>query len=243
MSARRAVLAIVAPLAIALAALSALPAFPQQPNARIVAPVDLTGTWVSVVTEDWAWRMQTPPKGDYASVPLNNEGRRVADLWTASQDGSCLGFGAASMLRVPTRARISWEDDNTLRLETDNGRQTRLLHFDAASAPTGRSLQGYSIAEWQTNEASQLHKAGDWASLKVVTTRMQAAWLRPNGVPYSENAVLTEYFDRFSDAETQWFAVTIIVEDPAYLTEPFVISSNFKREPSRSQWNPTACTG
>ena len=51
-------------------------------SARAAAPVDLTGYWVSVVTEDWPWRMHTPPQGDYASIPLNDEGRRVADLWT-----------------------------------------------------------------------------------------------------------------------------------------------------------------
>jgi hypothetical protein len=237
MNTQRVALALIAPLAVALLA---VPATAQQPNARSAAPVDLTGTWVSVVTEDWAWRMQTPLKGDYASVPLNDEGRRVADVWSEEQDGSCLGFGAASMLRVPTRVQISWLDDNTLRLETDNGDQTRLLHFNATAAAE-RNLQGHSVAEWQTNDASQLHKGGDWGSLKVVTTQMQAAWLRPNGVPYSEHAVLTEYFDRFADGETQWFAVTIIVEDPTYLTEPFVISSNFKREPNRSKWNPVAC--
>ena len=58
------------------------------PTARAAAPVDLTGYWVSVVTEDWRFRMVTPPKGDYASVPLNAEGRRVADTWDPSKDGA-----------------------------------------------------------------------------------------------------------------------------------------------------------
>ncbi len=99
-------------------------------SARAEAPVDLTGYWVSVVTEDWPWRMHTPAKGDYASIPLNAEGRRVADLWTDAQDGSCLAFGAAAVLRMPTRVHITWADDSTLKIETDNGAQTRLFHFD-----------------------------------------------------------------------------------------------------------------
>ncbi len=114
-------------------------------SARAAAPVDLTGYWVSVVTEDWPWRMHTPPKGDYASIPLNDEGRRVADLWTEAQDGSCLAFGAAAVLRMPTRVHITWADDSTLKLETDNGGQTRLFRFDRgrgererAAVATGR---------------------------------------------------------------------------------------------------------
>jgi len=217
--------------------------------ARDAAPVDLTGNWVSVVTEDWAWRMQTPPKGDYASLPLNNEGRRVADLWSEDRDGSCLAFGAVSMLRVPTRARISWEDADTLRIETDNGLQTRRLYFDAnTEAPSARSLQGHSIAHWETTAsgadgASPTTQIGAprWASLKVITTGLQAAWLRPNGAPYSQDAVLTEYFDAFEDGDDSWFSVTTIVEDPTYLSEPLVISSNFKREPDGSNWNARPC--
>jgi hypothetical protein len=228
-------------LALLALTLTANSAFAQPTGARAAAPVDLTGTWVSVVTEDWAWRMQTPPRGDYASVPLNDAGRRAADRWSEDLDGSCLAFGAASMLRVPTRVRISWQDDDTLSLETDNGLQTRLLYFGAAPASGARSLQGHSVASWLTNESSEFHQPGAWGSLEAVTTGMLAAWLRPNGVPYSQDAVLTEYFDRFSDGEDDWFTVTAVVDDPTYLTEPFVISSNFRREPNGSNWNPTPC--
>lgn len=225
----------------------------ERPTARVTAPVDLTGYWVSVITEDWAWRMQTPPKGDYASVPLNGEGRRVADSWDESQDGSCLAFGAAAALRMPTRVHITWADEQALRIETDNGEQTRLLRFAAAPQPSAEhTLQGQSFAAWQT--VGEVRSSGatggiltdavapqSWASLKVVTRNLQAAWLRPNGVPYSENAVMTEYFDRYADGEDEWFTVTTMIDDPAYLTEPFIISSNFKREPNGAKWHPVPC--
>jgi hypothetical protein len=219
------------------------------PTARAAAPVDLTGYWVSVVTEDWAWRMRTPPKGDYASIPLNAAGRQVADTWTQDQDGSCLAFGAPAMLRMPTRAHITWQDDQTLKLETDNGVQTRLLRFGPASRPASApSLQGESHATWQIpnqvterGEDTGQKSEDDWAPLKVVTTNLSAAWLRPNGVPYSADAVLTEYFDWFADGDDAWFVVTTIVDDPAYLTEPLVISSNFKREPNGAKWAPKPC--
>jgi hypothetical protein len=228
-------------------------------SARDTAPIDLTGYWVSVVTEDWPWRMQTPVRRDYASIPLNAEGRRVADLWTEAQDGSCLAFGAAAVLRMPTRVHITWADDETLKLETDNGRQTRLFHFDRskASADSSRSLQGSSYAEWQQAQVVRARGAeggetsarvddGAWTPLKVVTTNLAAAWLRPNGVPVSEDAVVTEYFDYLKDGEEgkegdEWLIVTTMVDDPRYLSERLVISSNFRREPNGERWAPRSC--
>jgi hypothetical protein len=221
-------------------------------SARAEAPVDLTGYWVSVVTEDWPWRMHTPPKGDYASIPLNAEGRRVADSWTEAQDGSCLAFGAAALLRMPTRVRITWDGDETLKLETDNGRQTRLLRFGDTATTAPRSLQGMSVAEWQQSEVVRARGAeggetsarvdgGVWTPLKVTTTQLTAAWLRPNGVPVSENAVVTEYFDYFTEGDEQWFIVTTMVDDPQYLSERLVISSNFRREDNGAKWAPRPC--
>jgi hypothetical protein len=60
------------------------------PTPQAAAPIDVTGYWVSIVNEDWRWRMVTPPKGDVASVPLNAEGTKVANAWDPSSDGSCL---------------------------------------------------------------------------------------------------------------------------------------------------------
>src|SRR6267142_5988909 len=96
------------------------PQAPQTPQQQ--APIDLTGWWVSVVTEDWRWRMVTPPKGDYASVPISNEGRRVADTWDPAKDerdgNACRSYGAAGIMRVPGRVHITWQDENTLKIET-----------------------------------------------------------------------------------------------------------------------------
>jgi hypothetical protein len=250
------------------------------PTARAAAPVDLTGYWVSVVTEDWRFRMVTPPKGDYQSVPINAEGRRVADTWDPSKDGACEAYGAAGLMRMPGRLHITWADDNTLKIETDAGQQTRLLHF-GASRPAGgqRTLQGYSAADWgrgggvagapggfggfggnvaapdaatargtaaargATPAPAGPGRGGPvrWAPLNVVTTELGPGWLRKNGVPYSENTVLTEHFVRFTDEADEWFTVVTIVEDPTYLTTSFITSTNFKREPDGARWKPTPC--
>jgi hypothetical protein len=223
------------------------------PTARAAAPLDLTGYWVSIVSEDWRWRMVTPPKGDFASVPLNAIGRKVAGEWDPTAEkavaAECRAFGAAALLRLPTRLHITWQDDTTLKLEADAGTQTRLLRFGAAAASRGeRSRQGYSAAEWfkqpQTAGLGFGGRGGGFAggNLKVVTTNMTAGYLRKNGVPYSEDAVLTEYFNRHDEPNgDQWITTTRVVEDPKYLQMPFITSESFKKEPDGSKWHPTGC--
>jgi hypothetical protein len=226
---------------------------------RAGAPVDLVGTWVAVVTEDWQWRMVTPAPGDVTSVPVSALGRKVAASWTPADDGRCEAYGVGGLMRIPGRLRISWQDDFTLKIDSDQGQQTRLLHFAKPGAPimtapagTARSLQGYSVAEWQRAGGTQdaflgrgVGAAGGtqrWGSLKVVTTNVAPGWLRRNGVPYGENATITEHFTRFSHPEAgDWFVVTTIVEDPQYLTQPFITSSNFKKEPNDSKFSPVPC--
>jgi hypothetical protein len=224
------------------------PATPATP--RTSASIDLTGTWVSIVNEDWRWRMVTPPVGDFPGIPLNPAGQKLAQAWDLGQDGRCQAFGAAALLRMPTRVRFSWEDDRTLKLETDNGQQTRRLAFGARPAATTHTLQGQSAAEWiRTLPPSNPFGLGfpggpprPGGSLKVVTTNLSGGWLRRNGAPYSENAVVTEYFDRFPVPNGgEWFVVTTAVDDPMYLLRSFVTSSHFRREPDDSKWSPRPC--
>ena len=226
------------------------------PTARQQAPFDLTGYWVSIVTEDWRWRMVTPAKGDYASLPLNDEGRKTADAWDLAKDKAngveCKAFGAAAIMRIPTRVHITWQDDDTLKIETDAGQQTRLLHFGPNQSELGeRQWQGYSKAGWFKQpqatglgfglpEAPTVSFAG--GNLRVVTTNMRAGYLRKNGAPYSENAVLTEYFNRHHELDgSEWFTVTTVVNDPKYLTMPFITSSSFRKEPDATKWRPSPC--
>jgi hypothetical protein len=236
-------------------------------TARAAAPDDLTGYWVSIVTEKWRFRMLVPDKGDYVRVPLNPEGRKVADAWDPAKDqasgNECKSYGAAALLQVPGRVHIYWQDDNTLRMDTDSGTQTRLLHFGGSPSPNeATTWQGYSVAQWGGDEprdrrdggggpvqdstgrrviAKELQKEADY--LKVVTNHMRPGYLQKNGVPYSGNAILEEYFDHFSDPYTgnTWLAVTTVVTDPQYLIEPFITHAHFKKIPDSSGWDPTPC--
>ena len=239
---------------------------PAPQNAKAQAPMDLTGTWVSLVTEDWLYRMVTPAKGDVASVPISPAGRAAANNWDPAKDeaagNQCLAYGAAGLMRQPGRLQIDWADDNTLRVQMDAGTQTRLFHFtgDATGAP---SLQGFSKASWDgigrggrgtfgvpagaTGDANATGPAAAQpirpGSLKSVTTNLTAGYLRKNGVPYSANTLLTEYFDIIHQPDgTQYLIISTTVDDPANLTQPFRTSTHFKKEPNNSKFKPSACT-
>ena len=227
------------------------------PTPKAAAPVDFTGYWVSVVTEDWRWRMVTPIKGDFAGIPLTPEGRKLGESWDPAKDeasgNQCRAYGAPALMRIPGRVHITWQDDTTLRIDTDAGTQTRLLHFGGKPAANEQaSWQGYSEAQWEKPlRGSGLPLAGLGAtregangrSLEVVTTHLRPGYLRKNGPPYSANAVLKEFFDLSNERNGDiWFVVTTIVEDPQYLSEPFVTSTNFKKESDGAKWSPTPCS-
>ena len=225
------------------------------PTARAAAPMDITGYWVSPVMEDWRWRMVTPLKGDAASVPINAAGRKIVDAWDPAKEEAagtqCKAYGAAGLMRIPGHLHITWQDESTLKIETDRGTQTRLLHFGGlVPASEQASLQGYSVARWEAPTTAPAGvplglapRTGRSKSLEVITTRLREGYLRKNGVPYSANTTLTEYFDKFREANgDEWFTITTIVTDPTYLAIPFVTTTDYKKEPDGSKFKPEACS-
>jgi hypothetical protein len=224
------------------------------PTARSLALADFTGQWVSLITEDWRYRQFTAPKGDTVSLPLNPNGLKAATAWDPARDEAageqCKAYGAAGVMRLPTRLRISWQDDNTLKIETDAGTQTRLMHFGAPAGEAG-SWQGVSVASWDYPRATVAARgfgpgpaAGPppGGSMKVVTRQMRPGYLRRNGVPHSANAVMTEFFDRLEvPGGDALLIVAAEVADPEYLATPYWSSVQFKRQADTSGWNPTPC--
>lgn len=213
-------------------------------SGRAAAPRDLTGTWVSVVTEHWHLRMMVPPKGDFAMLPLNPEARKIASAWDPAKEPAaeqCRAYGAPTIMRVPGRFHISWVDDNTLRMDIDSGTQTRLFRFGAQPpASQAPDWQGYSVANWEALGARG--RGAKPTQLHVRTTRLRPGYLRKNGAPYSENAVLEEYYDRFTEPNgDDWLVVTSILTDPRYLTGPYATSNHFRKIPDKQGWDPTPC--
>lgn len=219
---------------------------PMAPKAA--APIDITGYWVSVVTEDWRYRMVTPAPGDYQGVPMTQAALKIADAWDPAKEEAsgdlCKSYGAPTILRVPEHLHITWQDDQTMKMDTDAGKQTRVFHFGDWKAPEGpRTLQGDSVAAWELQGGGRGRGGAANGSMKVTTTNLKAGFLRKNGVPYSENTNLTEYYDLVKERNgDQLLVVTIVVTDPMYLRESFIISSHFKKLPDDTGWNPTACS-
>ena len=243
------------------------------PTAKSIAPIDLTGYWTAVISEDWHTRMLTAVKSDMGSgtfpvqfggrgvgqsnIPWNNEGRRVVAAWDPARDeaegNQCKAYGAAGIMREPTRLHITWQDDNTLNIESDYGTQTRLFRIRVpqaggqaaarpAAAPAGEpTWQGNSVGEWTI-----LGGRGNWpkgGNLKVVTTNMKAGYYWKNGMPYSANAVMTERFRVYKEIDnSEWIVFSQEVNDPTYLNQPYIVTYHFKKLPNGNDWSPTPCT-
>jgi len=227
------------------------------PTPRAIAPIDLTGYWVAIISEDWRWRMITPAKGDFPSIPLNLKAQLIAEAWDPAKDEAageqCRAYGAPGLMRGPTRLHITWQDDATLKVESDYGMQTRLIRFTTLPPPAPPpsatpTWQGVTTAQWASTPAAVTPPSGQpraetrhgW--FKSVTTRLRPGYLRKNGVPYSASTVFTEYWDVQTHSNgDQYLVDTNIVDDPVYLQEPMLTALHFKKERDGGKWDPTPC--
>ncbi len=255
---------------IVAALLAVIPAslFSQEPGAQAqrtaksVAPIDVTGYWESMIVDEWRFRV-TPQKGDIPYLPLNAEARKIALAWDPAKDQAdgkaCKAYGAVGITQRPGRMHIAWTDDSTLKLDFDTGTQTRLLHFAKAPAEKGAaSWQGYSAAEWVApgnvllftgdrfvpalGNAGRAAAAPKTGTLRVTTTNMLPGYIRKNGVPYSEKAILTEHFNVVTGGQGEpYLVMTQFVDDPTYLNQPFIRTYNWKQVPDATGWDPTPC--
>ncbi|MGH8142708.1 MAG: hypothetical protein ACREU2_09355 [Steroidobacteraceae bacterium] len=231
-----------------------------KPTAQAQTPLgfDLPGYWVSIVTQNWRFRMVVPGRGEYAEIPLNLAAKKFADAWNPAPDEAagkqCEAYGAAAIMRVPERLHVSWQDASTLAVQTDSGMQTRVLHFAPtaadASASASASWQGYSLAHWVLHPAP-FRRPGPGAAppkrqyggMQVMTTHMLPGLLRKNGVPYSGKAQMSEYWEVNGEPEgDQWLTITTELQDTVYLQTPFYFTSIFQKEPDGSKWDPTPCS-
>ena len=223
---------------------------PAQPpsSPRAAAPFDPAGYWSSLITQNWRLRMVPPARGDYIGIPISVAGKKAADAWDQAKDEAagnrCKAYGAPGLMNLPTHLRIAWQDDSTLRVDTDYGTQTRLLHFGnwTPPEPRKRSWQGNSVAVWASRRGGR-GGAPSARYLRITTTDLLAGYLRKNGVPYGESASLLEYVDLFREPNGAAIIVwTAVVNDPVNLETPYIVSSQFKRQADGSRWDPTPCS-
>jgi hypothetical protein len=203
---------------------------------------------------------------------MNLASKTFADAWSAAADEAagkqCEAYGAGVVMLVPERLRINWKDDQTLQVQTDAGMQTRLLHFQPAAAPAEASWQGYSKASWMLYPvapvggppagrggrggpggggppaAPPVAAPASFGSLTIATDHMLPGLLRKNGLPYSGQSSLLEYWELQRDpiTQTQYLLVTAALSDPVYLLRPYYYTVTFKKEADDSKWDPTPCT-
>ncbi len=244
------------------------------PTGQTQAGFDLTGVWVSIVTEEWRWRMVTPHKGDFDTIPITDEARTVGNAWDPAKDtadgNACRAYGAIGIMRIPARFRFSWQDANTLKMEVDAGQQTRLFRVgNDVQVPAGSTdFQGFSTARWLRPggldpAAAQARGGGAFGAfvpaapgragnapppvprggtLLIRTVNMKSGYLRKNGLPYSDNATMTEYYNTHRTPDgNQWLTVTQLVRDPRFIQGEYVSNWHYRKEPDASKWRPTPC--
>jgi hypothetical protein len=198
------------------------------------AQIDLVGEWAPQFHEDQPERLGGPDVGDFAGLPLNEAGRMKADSWNADvlsqPERQCIPHPSDYSPRGPAALQIWKEVDPAsrqviaLRTHIQWQAPERWIWMDGRSHPdefAAHTWQGFSTGEW----IGQV--------LKVRTTHLKMGWIRRNGVPRSDQAELTEYFWRHGDFLT-W---VVIINDPIYLSEPMVRSSDFRWAPAQNVGN------
>ncbi len=215
---------------------------------------DITGSWTSVVTQNWRYRMVTPGPGEYEGIPINPQAKEFADHWGAAPDVAagkqCEAYGAAAIMRIPEHLHVSWQDPGTLKVQTDAGMQTRLLLFNPTPAQSAAppSLQGLSVAQWVVRAGPRGFGPPDpnaprYGSLEVTTSDMSPGLLRKNGVPYSDRTRMAESWDVEPEPDGfEWLTITTQLSDPVYLRTPFSFTSIFLKESDGSKWHPQPCS-
>ena len=188
------------------------------------AQVDLSGEWGQKMHEDLPERGHGPDIGDYTGIPINDEARARADAWDAEKwtqpEHECEPHPADYAPRGPGSMRI-WADMNSLTMEITAWhtelswmQPQRTIYMDHRPHPPEDAVhtwQGFSTGEW----------VGDM--LKVTTTHLKEGWIRRNGIPRSDRATMVEYFTRHGE----YFTLVTIINDPVYLTEPLIRTSNW----------------
>jgi glyoxylase-like metal-dependent hydrolase (beta-lactamase superfamily II) len=191
--------------------------------------VDFSGWWTANLQEDSGERGAGPELVDYGGIPINEAGR----LWALSYDTSrltsrfhqCDGYVAPYSVRAIGNTRVWEERDPKLHTpialhwysQTFEGH--RVIWLDGRPHPPAyapHTWMGFSTGTWVGN------------ALRVETTHLKQGWLRRNGLPESDQATLVEFFVRHGDHITY----TSVITDPVYLSEPWIRTTDFYRNPT-----------
>jgi hypothetical protein len=192
-----------------------------------VAQLDPSGEWAPLFHEDQPERIPGPEIGDYLGLPINAASRLRADTWDASlltlPEHQCKPHPSDYAWRGPANLRV-WkevdrESQQLIAYHTHISWEApeRTIWMDGRPHPpdyAAHTWQGFSTGKFE----------GDM--LTVTTTHLKNGWIRRNGVPRSDRATVTEHIIRHGD----FLTVAVIINDPVYLTEPFIRTTDFQAD-------------
>ena len=182
---------------------------------------DFTGYWMWLPHEEFRMRLWGPEPGEIGGLPLNEKAINAAMTFDPNDyykpENQCRNHGAAYVMRAPFARQFLYEDTDTLLIRIELEAQERKIYLDGR-LPSSEEHTGLG------------HSVGSWKNeiLTVTTTHMTPYYHRRNGVPYSENAVMTEHFLLH---DSNYLTIITKVDDPEYLSEPLVRSISFKKLP------------
>lgn len=188
------------------------------------AQIELSGEWTARQHEDQPHRGGGADLGDYTGLPINDAARLKADTWDASiltlPEKQCLPHPAAYADRGPMNMRV-WNvvDPATQKVIAIKRRGSwmepeRTIWLDGRPHPpeyAPHTWQGFSTGTWEGH------------TLTVTTTHLKLGFIQRNGVAHSDRTTMTEHFFRHAD----YLSVATIVNDPVYLSEPFIRTSTW----------------
>ena len=192
------------------------------------AQFDITGSYNAIFHEDQPERIPGPSLGDYLGLPINDSARAFADAWDASRltvpEHQCRAHSSPYILRGPLNMRI-WDERDpetqqvvAFHIDISNFQQRRTVWMDGRAHPSRfaeHTWMGFSTGRWEGE------------TLVVTTTHIKQMWHRRNGLPQSDQTTLTERFSLHGSVLTH----VTYTDDPVYLTEPLVKTTNMLRNP------------
>ncbi len=220
-----------------LAGALALAIFTVAFSSPAVAETDLSGRWAPRYHEDWQERLPSPEIGDYTGLPINESARAKADAWEESvitePERQCIPHASTYNLHGPSNFRIWSETDATTgtivawKLFGPFG-MDYTIWMDGRPHPSQYAMhtyEGFTTGHWE----------GD--TLVTFTDHVKYNYLRRVGIPTSDDVTMTQHWMRHGNVLT----VTVIVYDPAYLTEPYIRTGNWELDPNQANTVSSTC--
>jgi hypothetical protein len=210
-------------------------------SATALAQVDFSGEWAPLYHEDYPERIPGPELGDYMGIPITDTARLRADSYDADRisvvsEYQCRPHGGDYMMRGLANLRVDAVRDPTtqrvvgLHTRMNFQEMERTIYLDGRPHPSANAphtFSGFSTGVWQDNV------------LTITTTHLKENYLRRNGIPASDRRTFTEHWIRHGN----YLTVVTAIRDPIFLSEPFVRSQTWLRDPTQQMGRDICETG